>query len=248
VTVGPLPETLARATVVLVAVRDAQIDAALREVIDAGIGEGTVVLHASGSAEPAMLSAVRQRGHPAGTFHPLLPLADPARAAEVLRGAWIGIDGDERARARARTLADALGAHTLEIPAGEKARYHAAAVIVSNFTAVLLVLGERVLTEAGIAPDVARSALRPLFLAAAENLRDRDAAQALTGPIVRGDVETIRRHLEALADDPEAVAAYRALSIPAIELARAGGTDASRLEEIRVLLARTPSPPSAPGR
>jgi predicted short-subunit dehydrogenase-like oxidoreductase (DUF2520 family) len=246
--VGPIPGSLASASVVLIAVRDAQIDAAIHELIDAGIPPGAVVLHASGSTEPGALAALRERGIPAGTFHPLLPLADPARAAERLRGAWIGIDGDERARACARALASAVGAHTMEIPAGEKPRYHAAAVIASNFPAVLLALAERVLTEAGIAADAARSALRPLFLAAAENLRDRPAAEALTGPIVRGDVETVRRHLEALSSDAEALAAYRALSLPALELAREGGTAAERLGEIRTALARTPSPPSAPGR
>jgi predicted short-subunit dehydrogenase-like oxidoreductase (DUF2520 family) len=244
--VGPIPDALARASVVLVTVRDSQIDAAIRELIDAGLPPHAVVLHASGSAEPAMVETLRARGTPAGTFHPLVPLADPARAAEMLRGAWVGIDGDERARECARALAAALGAHPLEIPAGQKGRYHAAAVVASNFPAVLLLLGERLLTESGIAPEVARSALRPLFLAAAENLRARPAAEALTGPIVRGDVETIQLHLAALATDPEALAAYRALSLPALELARVGGTDAARLAEIRTALARTPSPPSAP--
>lgn len=237
VTVGPIPPAIERATVVLVTVRDAQIDDALRELAGAPLAAGAVVLHASGSAEPAALATVRARGHPAGTFHPLVPLADPARAAALLRGAWIGIDGDDRARACARTLAQALGAQTLEIPPGEKARYHAAAVIASNFPAVLLALGERVLADTGLPPEVAQRALHPLFQAAAENLRSQPGAQALTGPIVRGDVETIGRHLAALATDPEALAVYRALSIPALDLARQGGADAERLEEIRKLLA-----------
>jgi predicted short-subunit dehydrogenase-like oxidoreductase (DUF2520 family) len=237
VTVGPLPATLSRATVVLVTVRDAQIDDALHELAAAPLASGAVVLHASGSQDPAALAVVRARGHPAGTFHPLVPFADPARAPEMLRGAWIGIDGDVEACAAARLLARALGAHTLEIPPGEKPRYHAAAVIVSNFPAVLLALGERVLREAGLAPAIATSALRPLFFAAVDNLRARPGAQALTGPIVRGDVETVRRHLDALASDPDALATYRTLSRSALDLAAAAGTDTDKLEAIRRLVA-----------
>lgn len=236
VSTGPLPSTLGQASVVLVTVRDAQIDGALRELESAPLAPAAVILHASGSAEPAGLDALRAAGHPGGTFHPLVPLADPARAAEMLRGAWIGIDGDARARACARLLADALGAHTLEIPAGEKARYHAAAVIVSNFPAVLLSLGERLLERVGFGREAARRALYPLFIAAAENLRSHTGAQALTGPIVRGDVETVRRHVDALRPEPEVLEVYRVLSRAALALAREGGADQQRLLEIDRLL------------
>ena len=236
VSVGALPASLARAAVILVTVRDAQIDAALRELLAAGLEPGAVVLHASGSAEPAALEEVRGAGHPAGTFHPLVPLSDPARAAEALAGAYIGIDGDDGARGVSRTLAGQLGARTLEIPAGEKSRYHAAAVIVSNFPAVLLSLGERVLREAGIPRDQAVGAARSLLRVAAGNMDSGDAARALTGPIVRGDAETVRRHVRALASDPAALALYRSLSLAAIELARESGTDASRLDEVQAAL------------
>jgi prephenate dehydrogenase len=77
VTAGPLPGTLAGASVVIVAVRDGQLDEALGELAGAPLAAGAVVLHASGSAEPRGLTALRASGHPCGTFHPLVPLADP---------------------------------------------------------------------------------------------------------------------------------------------------------------------------
>lgn len=236
VSVGALPPSLGRSSVLLVAVRDAQIDEALRELLAAGPAPGAVVLHASGSAEPAMLAAVRGAGHAAGTFHPLVPLADPAHAAEALSGAYIGIDGDEDARVASRSLAARLGASTLEIPRGAKARYHAAAVIASNFPAVLLRVGERVLREAGVPRTAAEGAARALLRAAASNLESGDPARALTGPIVRGDAETVRRHVRALAADPEALAVYRALSLAALELARESGTAPAALDEVRSAL------------
>jgi predicted short-subunit dehydrogenase-like oxidoreductase (DUF2520 family) len=238
VTSGPVPEGIARAGVVLVTVRDAQIEEALTALADTRLATGAVVLHVSGSAEPVALDVLRKQGHPAGTFHPLLPFADPVRAAASLRGAWFGIDGDTAARTAGRVLAAALGARTLEIPPGEKVRYHAAAVFASNFPAVLMASGEQLLTGIGLAPEDARQALMPLFLAAVENVRMRPSAEALTGPIVRGDVETVRRHLAALTADPELLSLYRALSRAAATLAREAGADKARLAEIEGLLDR----------
>lgn len=236
VTVGRLPDSMRRAAVILVAVRDSQMDDALRELLAARPAAGSVVVHASGSADPEMLDELRAAGHPAGTFHPLVPLSDPARAADALRGAYIGVDGDEEARLASRALAAKLGAHTLDIPPGEKARYHAAAVIVSNFPAVLLRAGERVLEGAGVPPAEARGAARALLSVAAANLDSGDAARTLTGPIVRGDAETVRRHVKALASEPGILAIYRALSLAALELARDGGTPAAQLEDVRKAL------------
>ena len=212
VTAGPLPPSLATATVVLVAVRDAQLDAALRELVAARLHPDAVVLHVSGGADPSALALMRAAGHPAGTFHPLVPLADPARAAQQLNGAWIGIDGDPAACAVARDLAARLGANVVEIPAGAKTRYHAAAVFASNFPIVLAAVAERLLTDAGVSVEAARGATASLLRAAAENLRDAAPRDALTGPVARGDVETVRAHLDALRDEPEVLALYEALT------------------------------------
>ena len=194
------------------------------------------MLHASGTAEPPALESLRARGHPGGTFHPLLPLTDPTRAAEQLHRAWIGIDGDEGARAVSRELAQAIGARVLEIPAGAKAKYHAAAVIASNFPVVLLAIAARVLTSAGVSDEAARGALASLMTAAAENVSAAAPSAALTGPVARGDVETVRAHLAALSGAPEVLEVYRVMSREAIPLAESGGTDSERLEQLKRLL------------
>ncbi|HKV52852.1 MAG TPA: DUF2520 domain-containing protein [Gemmatimonadaceae bacterium] len=212
ITIGALPPSLASATTVLVTVRDAQLDAALAELAAGALRAEAVILHASGSADPVGLSALRSAGHAAGTFHPLVPLADPSHAPALVRGSYIGLDGDAAARARGRALAAALGAHTLDIPAGRKPLYHAAAVLVSNFSPVLLALGEHAMTDAGIPADLARRALLPLWSAAAENARALPASQAITGPAARGDTATIRANLTALAGDPLAREVYRVMT------------------------------------
>jgi predicted short-subunit dehydrogenase-like oxidoreductase (DUF2520 family) len=233
ITWGEWPASLGDASVVLVTVRDPELDGVLRELLLAPVAAEAVVLHASGSAEPPALDLLRTRGHAGGTFHPLLPLTDPTRATKQLEGAWIGIDGDERARAVSRDLAGRIGARVLEIPPGEKARYHAAAVIASNFPVVLLAMATRLLTTAGIDERSARGALRTLLSAAAENLAVMEPAKALTGPIARADVATVRGHLAALANEPEILELYRGLSREAIALAAEQGADAGRLVELR---------------
>jgi predicted short-subunit dehydrogenase-like oxidoreductase (DUF2520 family) len=240
---GAIPGRIVRADVVLVTVGDRDLAGALTELCDAPLADGAVVLHASGAQDPrAALDDLRALGHPAGTFHPLVPLADAALAPAALRGAWIGVDGDPPAVAMARRLATALGAHVVEIPDGAKARYHAAAVMAANFPVVLAALATAQLEAAGIEPDAASGVVAGLLSAAADSLRSLPARQALTGPVTRGDADTVARHLAALKQDPEALAVYVALSWAAVDLAAAGGADAGRLAEILTSLRRSTSP------
>jgi predicted short-subunit dehydrogenase-like oxidoreductase (DUF2520 family) len=177
-------------------------------------------------------------------MHPLVPLANPDRAADVLRDAWIGVDGDPAAIAAATALANRLGAHALTIPPGEKPRYHAAAVFAANFPVVVAALAERLLEEAGIAEDNARAATVGLMGAAVSNLESGRPHDVLTGPIARGDVASVRGHLAALGNDAPALAAYVTLSRAALTLARERGTSAERLAEISEALDAAQRPPS----
>ena len=236
ITAGPLPPASGAADVILVAVRDGQLDNALGILAASRLRPAAVILHASGGAEPAGLEQLRAAGHPCGTFHPLVPLADPARAAALLRGAWIGVDGDAAAVATAEELAQRLGAHALRIPRGDKATYHAAAVFASNFATVLAAVAAELLTGIGVDAAEAWGAIAALMRGAVANLEGTTAAAALTGPIVRGDVATVSAHLAALRPDPAARRLYVALSTAAVELARQAGTSEETLGEISALL------------
>ena len=236
ITAGEIPAAIADADVVLVTVQDSRLERALDELAGAPLAAEAVVLHASGSSEPAALARLRGAGHACGTFHPLVSLAEPTRAAEQLARSWIGIDGDERARAAATILAGRLGARVLVIPDGQKGRYHAAAVFAANFPTVLAAIAIRLLREAGIAERDGWAALRGLMSATVANLQEGDPAGVLTGPVVRGDVDTVMRHLGALADDPFAIDAYIVLSRAALPLAEQAGTDPQLLQAIDLVL------------
>lgn len=240
---GPLPAAIANANAIIVAVRDDQINDVLDELIaERGKGgrgrlaSGTVVVHTSGAAEPQLMPHLAEVGLSGGTFHPLVPFANPDRAPELLRRAWIGIDGDDQARATSRRLAGQVGARTLDIPAGAKGVYHAAAVMSSNFPIVLAAIASEMLIGLGIPERSAQQAVHSLMEGAVSNISDTPPEQALTGPVMRGDTETIMRHLEAIRGDPEARAVYKRMSLAALEIAARSGTDPGKNEEMRKLL------------
>ncbi len=243
---GPLPPTIGNANCILVAVRDEQIDDALAELMsDRGRGSrgrvasGSVVLHTSGSAEPELLRELPGYGLSGGTFHPMIPFAHPERTAELLRHGWIGIDGDDQARAASRRIAGHLGARTLEIPPGGKGAYHAAAVISSNFPVVLAAIANDLLVSVGIPERSAQQAVHSLMDAAVSNLSDTAPVDALTGPVVRGDLAAVKQHLAALRANPDARAIYKRISLAALSIAASKGVDTETLQEMeRVLLLR----------
>ena len=243
---GSLPSSVADANTIILAVRDSQIDDAIAELLNgrgrgskAGISSGTVVLHTSGAAEPQLISRLAEFGMGGGTFHPLIPFANAERVPELLKHAWIGIDGDDQARATSRRLAGHIGSRTLDIPSGGKALYHAAAVISSNFPVVLAALASDTLTALGVPERSAQQAVHGLMEAAVQNLAEISPVEALTGPVVRGETDVLIRHLGALRRDADARAVYKRMSLAALTLAAQRGVPRETIEEMqRVLLLR----------
>lgn len=226
-----------RADVVLVAVRDEQLEAALAELGAAELAPAAVVLHANGSLDPRnALAPLRAAGHPAGTFHPLLPLADPTRARALLQGGWVGIEGDPEAVRVATLLADRIGARVIAIPTAARSAYHAAAVMASNFPTVLAALAVQLLERSGVDPRAARGVVQHLMAGAVSNIEKAEPRDVLTGPVSRGDADTVARHIEALRHDGPALAVYAAVSRAALSLAADQGTDPARLSRVAAAL------------
>ncbi|WP_449278181.1 DUF2520 domain-containing protein [Leucobacter sp. GX24907] len=190
---------------VLLAVPDAAIGQAA-----AKIAPGPVVGHCSG-ALPLDVLGERE----CFSMHPLLPITG---AGIRFDGAFAAVDGStERARSMARELAEMLGLRTFAVAAQDRSAYHASASIASNLLVVLEGFAERLAATAG----VPREALVPLVRATVQNWADLGAERALTGPIVRGDEETVDSQREAVvARLPEALESFDALVDAARQLLR----------------------------
>jgi predicted short-subunit dehydrogenase-like oxidoreductase (DUF2520 family) len=108
-------------------------------------------------------------------------------------------------------MATDLGANVVRLEGVDRAKYHAAAVFSSNYVVSIAAAAERIWEQSGLPREAARPALAPLLLGAAQNIAERELARALTGPVARGDIATIERHLAAL-DDADLDDLYRRLA------------------------------------
>ncbi len=205
--------------VALLCVPDAAIAEACESIAEA-VPPLRFVGHTSGATGLDALEAATARGAEAFSLHPLQTVPD--RDAS-LTGAPCAIAGaSPGATEAARTLALGLGMRPFEVPEESRAAYHAAASIASNFLVALEESAAELLERAGI--EDGRELLAPLVLRTAANWAER-GGEALTGPIARGDEETVRRHLEALREtSPELVELYEALAERTRELARQGAS------------------------
>ena len=167
-----------------------------------------LVGHVSGASSLGALAATTERGAEAFSLHPLQTIPDER---SELTGAPCAVAGSSAdAVAFASSLAEALGMRPFEVPEEGRAAYHAAAAIASNFLVALEESASDLLSAAGI--DDGRELLAPLVLRSAANWAER-GGEALTGPIARGDEQTVAAHLAALRElAPELVPMYEALA------------------------------------
>lgn len=210
------------ADVVLLAVSDRAIEEVTAALARRPSAPREVWLHLSGSRPGEVARVGPDVPRAAGAFHPLQSLDGTAAAAARLRGAVAGLDGDPAAVEAGAALARQLGMRPLRLEAATKARYHAAAVMAAGHVAALFAQACRTLASCGLSADEARAALHPLLTGAAENLGHGAPGEVQTGPVPRGDVDTVTRHLAALdaADDPRTARAYRVLAAEALALAQ----------------------------
>lgn len=218
---------------VVIAVPDGAIAEVAGRLAAIDLPAGIPILHTSGSRSVDILRALAAQGHPTGSVHPLAAIADPISGADRLAGATWGVEGNGAA-ALAERIVHACGGRVLRIAPGGKPIYHAAAVFAGNYAVTLLSVAERLMEQAGVHAEDARPAMAALAAGAVENVAARGAPAALTGPIVRGDVETVGLHLERLSAEERAL--YSLLGREALRLARTAGLDADAAERLGALL------------
>ena len=243
-TVGPddrPPPWIGEAGVLVLAVRDDALRSlALMLQHSQTVRAEHVVLHLSGVQGQEALGPLVTSQAALGSLHPLQTISDPEGAPERLKGAWAAVEGMPRAVEVAERLARDVGLKPFRLATKHKAVYHAGAVFASNYFVVIEAVAQRLLRHAGLTDAEAWQALRPLVEGTLANLSKQQPAEALTGPVMRGDAETVVRHLESLTIDDQNL--YRLLGRAALELARKRGMDEALAEKMAAALA-TDLPP-----
>ncbi len=197
---------------------------------------GCAVFHLSGALGTDPLAPLLEKGYSVGTLHPLQSLADPVLGAEQLKGVYFAVSGEPAAISAARRIVNPLGSSVLTIPVARRPLYHAAAVFASNYLVGLIGAAGRLMVQAGVPEDEALQAILPLARGSLENLGRLGPVGALTGPVSRGDVETVGLHLRTLEARERAL--YSSLGLEILKLAGEGGLDENSMEELKEMLER----------
>lgn len=174
--------------------------------------ENKIICHCSGSLTSGIFSEIQKRKAFGCSVHPLLAIHSRETGYQLLENAVFTIEGDPGCLETMCSLIRRLGNPVQTIDREQKALYHCAAVTVSNHVLALLDCGLAMLTQCGFDRETALAAVTPLVRGNVETALRLDVPSSLTGPVERGDVETVSRHLDCLAGQPDQQVIYRLLA------------------------------------
>jgi len=177
--------------------------------------QGRTAFHSSGALSSDVLSGLRKKGASVASVHPGMTFV--RKSAPSLAGVPFGVEGDVRAVRLAKRIVADLGGEAFRIRTENKVLYHAFDVFASPLLVALMAALEQVGEAAGIRRSKVGTMAGPLLRQTLSNYLEYGAAAAFSGPLIRGDVETIRGHLLALRKTPAARSAYLALAWSALE-------------------------------
>ena len=224
--------------VILIATPDDAISEVASELARMGSEElrGRIVLHTSGAQDSSVLAPLKEFGASVGSMHPLQTFSGVG--VPDLAGKVFAVEGDLVAVRTARQIARALGGSPVQIGAGKKVLYHAAAALAAGHVLALVEAATQLLVPLGMKRTEATRALLPLTRQVLDNFERVGPRAAWTGPLARGDYKVVESHLRALHDSREEVAlAYEALNrLAARVLALDAAGTAAELEQISAAL------------
>jgi len=210
--------SMRRADIVMLAVSDDQIHpvslALQRHDL---LHPNCILFHCSGALCASELdwhsTAINDHRGGVASLHPVRSFADPSDVAASFPGTLCSLEGEAPAVMRLRDALQAIGAEVVLLESAGKTLYHAAAVIANNYLVTLMDAALSTYHAAGISPEMARRMAEPLARAAIDNVFRLGPELALTGPIARGDLNTVTQHQQALnATNPAIAALYQALA------------------------------------
>ena len=203
---GALPIT---ADVLWLAVPDAEIATCAKELAELG-ARPRVALHSSGALPSSVLEVLAACGDSVASAHPMMTFV--AGEPPSLDGVWWALEGEGKAVRAARAIAKDLGSSIFEIKAEEKALYHAFGAMLSPMLVSELTAAGALGLAAGVPKAHLQSVMQPIVERTLANFFANGGAAAFSGPLRRGDVETIKRHISALKKTPAEREVYRALA------------------------------------
>jgi predicted short-subunit dehydrogenase-like oxidoreductase (DUF2520 family) len=234
----------AGAELIFITTPDRVIQDVCEKIAAAGsVAAGSLVIHMSGAHSLGLLDSAGKTGALRAVLHPLQSLASREQGIKTLPGSYFRVESDAEALPTARGIVKALGGIELEMPKWSSDResaalYHAGAVAVSNYFVALIQYGLKFYESLGADKKEALKAVLPLIRGTLHNIETLGIPDALTGPIMRGDADTVRDHLAAIRNrTPELIGLYKALARQTVEVARdKGSIDQQKAAELLKLV------------
>jgi predicted short-subunit dehydrogenase-like oxidoreductase (DUF2520 family) len=228
---------------VVLAVPDRVLLPLVQEIAADPPSAAVAFVHLSGALELEVLAPLAERGCAVGSFHPLQPF--PAeRPPQAFRDSLVTVDASTPELLKElEGLARMIGARPLHVSRGRRSLYHAGAVMAANLTVALAAQAESVFEAVGWRKEEARAAVLSLMRGALETMAEVGLPGGLSGPVQRGEVDTVVGHLAALETVPSSetlakpVDVYRTLSLAALDLAAANGLDTTLTARLASILA-----------
>lgn len=217
-----LTQLVESSDVIFITTGDKDIEVVWNEVKKLPISK-KLICHCSGSISSEIFSNIKDHGAYGYSIHPMFPIWDKYNSYKDLTKAFITIEGDEKYLEYFTELFKRIGNNTAIISSENKALYHASSVMVSNLVLGLINSGVSYLSQCGFSEGDGLKALFPLIEGNIGNIKNNGIINSLTGPIERGDLVTIKKHLDAM--DNENRELYQTLSKNIVPIAKEKNKD-----------------------
>ncbi len=186
-------QLVSEATVLIISVPDDSIAHIVKELEHYQLGNKTV-LHTSGMVKLDVLKPLQKAGAETAVLHPLQSFSSRNADPVIWQDIWCSFEGTDSAKKIAIRITDSLGAKLISVTARQKEALHVAAVFSANLPVALFAAAEKILADA----DLDKAFIQPLIQNVLKNFKAQNADQILSGPLQRGDIETVQAHLDFL--------------------------------------------------
>lgn len=225
-----LCELVHESDILFITTPDGQISGVAKNIADMiSNKEEKILVHTSGALSSQVFSGMGSKFY-GYSVHPIYAVNSKTESYIDFKNAFITIEGHEKYLDFFVDLYESMGHSVKTISADNKVKYHGAAVFASNLVIGLFEVGKKILAECGFSEDEANQALLPLFINNASGLATKGSKEALTGPIARNDVDTVRKHLEVIESDEREI--YRLLSRELVNLVESNNCDYKDMKEL----------------
>jgi len=223
------------AEISFICVPDGLIRKVVRELSELDL-DGHYIFHTSGAVTSRVLRPLSRQGAVVASLHPIQTFATTCPDPDIFRGIFFSLEGDEKAIELGQSLAGKLQSGVILISPANKPLYHLACSMASNFMVVLLAEVKNLFELLGLDEKASLEVIYPLLSRTLLNVKELGCEQSLTGPILRGDLKTVKGHLKALSSQPDLEKLYRLMSLEALKMAEKRGLSASKVKALKRLL------------